>query len=190
MEQRVEQTQENVVHKDMPMGLILQRFPATVEVMQAYGLHCFGCHVATWETLEQGILGHGGDSEDVDALIKDMNELIKNQKFSRNEEIALTEKAADKLKVLLQQHPEKIGLRINVTAGGCAGLSYDFTLVESSHVNDKIIEQFGVKIYISQESLNQIQGSKIDYVEALQGAGFKVSNPNATSTCGCGQSFS
>lgn len=190
MEQKTEQIHENLITKDMTMGEILQKYPAAAEVMQAHGLHCVGCHVATWETLEQGILGHGGGQEQVEALTKDINELLKNQKFSDNENIALTEKAADKLKGILSQHQDKTGLRIQVTTGGCAGLSYDFTLVESPNENEKTIEQFGVKVYINQESLDQIQGSKIDYVDALQGAGFKVSNPKATSTCGCGQSFS
>ncbi len=178
------------VHKDMTMGEILQKSPSTVEVMQRYGLHCFGCHISTWETLEQGILGHGGTEKEVENMIKEINESIKKQKFSNNVEIALTEKAANKLKEIMKQNPEKTGLRIQVSPGGCAGFSYDFTLVENPNHNEKVIDQLGVKVYINGESLNLIGGSKIDYVDALQGAGFKVFNPKATSTCGCGQSFS
>ena len=189
MEQKTEQIQD-YVHKDMTMGEIMQKYPAVAQVMQAHGLHCVGCHVATWETLEQGIFGHGGTQHQVEELVNDMNEFIKNQKFSDNKEVALTEKAANKLKEIMTSHPEKTGLRIQVLPGGCAGFSYDFTLVESPKENEKTIEQFGVKVYISEEGLNTIHGSRIDYVEALQGAGFKVSNPKATSTCGCGQSFS
>lgn len=190
MEQKTTQIQEGPINKDMTMGDILQNYPAASEVMLSYGLHCIGCHVSTWETLEQGILGHGGGQEQVEALVSDINTLIKEQKFSDNEEIALTEKASLKLKEILTKYPDKTGLRIQVIPGGCSGLSYDFTLVESSKEDEKILEQFGVKIFIDQESLNQMKGSKIDYVDALQGAGFKVHNPKATSTCGCGQSFS
>ena len=189
MEQRTEQIQE-FVHKDMTMGEILQKYPATVEVMQKYGLHCFGCHVSTWETLEQGVQGHRGTQVEVNKLVNEMNEFIKNQKFSDNKELSITKKTAEKLKETLKQYPTKTGLKIDVLKGGCAGFSYDFRLVDNPSDEDQILEQFGVKIYINNESLGVLKGSKIDYVDALQGAGFKVQNPSATSTCGCGQSFS
>ena len=191
MEQKTEQIQEeNPVKKEMTMGEILQKYPATAEVMQAHGLHCVGCHVATWETLEQGIQGHGGNQEQVQILVDDMNKFIKEQKFSDNKEIAITKKAAEKIKSFLKDHSEKQGLKIKVVPGGCSGFSYEFRLTESPDQDDNTIEQFGIKIFIDQQALDQIRGSKIDYIEALQGAGFKVSNPKATSTCGCGSSFS
>ena len=188
--QKTEQIQENLIHKDMTMGEILQKFPATAEVMMNHGLHCVGCHVATWETLEQGIIGHGGNSEQIESLVRDMNEFVKNQKFSDNKDIALTSRAAEKLKEILKQHSKKTGLKIEVLEGGCAGFSYNFTLVDAPKEEEITIEQLGVKIYIDDDSLSHINGAKIDYIEALQGAGFKVSNPKAVSTCGCGQSFS
>ena len=185
-----EQIHENKVSKDMTMGEILQKFPATAEVMQNYGLHCVGCHINVYETLGQGVLGHGGTEEDVKNMIKEMNEFIKNQKFSDNKDLALTQKAAEKLKEILKEQKDKTGLKIEVSPGGCAGFSYNFTLVKEPQQTDKTLEQFGVKIYIDEQSLQAMQSAKIDYIEALQGAGFKVSNPRATSTCGCGQSFS
>ena len=190
MEQQTEQVHQDPIHKDMTMGEILQKYPATAEVMTRYGLHCVGCHVNTFETLEQGMRGHGGSYEQVESMLIEMNDFVKNQKFSNNKEIAITEKAANKIKELIQKHPDKTGVKVQVLSGGCSGLSYDFSLVVNPDHDDKTLEQFGVNIYIDQESLNHISGSKIDFVDALQGAGFKVSNPKATSTCGCGQSFS
>ena len=187
--QKTEQIQEQI-HKDMTMGEIIRKYPGAAEVMQTHGLHCFGCHVSTWETLEQGIMGHGGNEQSVQTLVHEINEFIKNQSFADNKEIALTTKAAEKLKEILKQYPAKKGLRIEIAEGGCAGFSYNFSLVESPHQEEKIIEQLGVQVYMNEESLKLMNGAKIDYVEALQGAGFKVSNPHATSTCGCGQSFS
>lgn len=180
------------VTKDWTMGEIIQKYPIAVEVMSKYGLHCFGCHVSAWETLEQGILGHGGSEQDINNMINEINGLITSEENglkSTNSEIFLTDKAVNKIKELLNNR-EETGLKINVISGGCSGFSYEFSLVKSPKNGDTTIKEKGINIYINQESLNIIKSSKIDYIEALQGAGFKVSNPNATSTCGCGQSFS
>ncbi|MBI2499094.1 iron-sulfur cluster assembly accessory protein [Candidatus Woesearchaeota archaeon] len=187
-----QKTVQQYVTKDMTMGDIVQKYPAAIEVMLSNGLHCIGCHVSYWETLEQGTLGHGMTEEQMNKMVDEINIAI-SESISNTEQgkqLILTKKATDKLKNLISTQKNIGGLKITVSPGGCAGYHYDFELTDSKKDNDMIIETEGVKVFIDQESLDMIKGSTIDYVEALQGAGFKVSNPQATSTCGCGQSFS
>ena len=80
-------------------------------------------------------------------------------------------------------------LRLRVVGGGCAGFSYDLYFDEASEV-DRQVEVNGVKMVVDEMSLMYLVGTEIDYVEGLQGAGFKFNNPNVKSTCGCGSSFS
>src|SRR5215210_879311 len=91
------------------------------------------------------------------------------------------------------RRPEAIepnmALRLRVVGGGCAGFSYDLYFDEGTEV-DRAIEIQGVKVVVDEMSLMYLIGTEIDYVEGLQGAGFKFNNPNVKSTCGCGSSFS
>jgi iron-sulfur cluster insertion protein len=82
-----------------------------------------------------------------------------------------------------------MALRLRVVGGGCAGFSYDLYFDEATEV-DRIVEIQGVKVVVDEMSLMYLVGTEIDYVEGLQGAGFKFNNPNVKSTCGCGSSFS
>src|SRR5438132_13277482 len=83
----------------------------------------------------------------------------------------------------------QMALRLRVVGGGCAGFSYDLYFDESAEV-DRQFEIQGVKVVVDEMSLMYLVGTEIDYVEGLQGAGFKFNNPNVKSTCGCGSSFS
>ncbi len=80
------------------------------------------------------------------------------------------------------------GLRLTVEKGGCAGLQYVLA-VDSQHQDDHIFECGGGRIFIDQKSLSQVAGSTLDYEEGLHGAGFRIQNPRATRSCGCGTSF-
>jgi iron-sulfur cluster insertion protein len=82
-----------------------------------------------------------------------------------------------------------MALRLRVVGGGCAGFSYDLYFDEPAEV-DRQVEIQGVKVVVDEMSLMYLVGTEIDYVEGLQGAGFKFNNPNVKSTCGCGSSFS
>ena len=82
-----------------------------------------------------------------------------------------------------------MALRLRVVGGGCAGFSYDLYFDEGTEV-DRVCEIAGVKVIVDEMSLMYLVGTEIDYVEGLQGAGFKFNNPNVKSTCGCGSSFS
>jgi iron-sulfur cluster insertion protein len=105
--------------------------------------------------------------------------------------LGLTEKAAEKVREI--QAAESIeanyGLRLRVVGGGCSGFAYDLYFDQVTEM-DRVFDSHGVKLVVDQMSLQYLAGTQVDYVEGLQGAGFKFSNPNVKSTCGCGSSFS
>lgn len=104
--------------------------------------------------------------------------------------VTLTDAAAQQVERLLKQYnkPDH-GLRIFVRGGGCSGLSYGMAIEREPLADDCVITQKGVKIFVDSYSAQYIKGSTVDYVETIQSAGFKVENPNAVRSCGCGQSF-
>ena len=105
--------------------------------------------------------------------------------------ITLTENAAKKVKELIDKNEKKpIGLRAGVRGGGCSGFSYLLDLVYEPQEKDRKLESFGVKVFIDPKSYLYLMGTTIDYIESLNGAGFKFTNPTAKRTCGCGESFS
>ncbi len=105
--------------------------------------------------------------------------------------ISLTERAATELRDLIaQQNAATSSLRVWVAGGGCSGLSYGMALDDSApEPDDQIFEHDGIKILVDNYSLNFMDGSTVDYVDDNLGGGFKIENPNAVSTCGCGSSF-
>jgi iron-sulfur cluster assembly protein len=103
--------------------------------------------------------------------------------------VTLTPKAAHKVKDLLAaKQRSDLGLRIFVQPGGCRGFSYGMAWDEPAE-DDAVIEQEGVRVLIDPFSAQYLEGAEVDYHEALMGGGFVIQNPNAVSTCGCGQSF-
>lgn len=105
--------------------------------------------------------------------------------------ITLSERAVAELKDLMGSQDKKdAALRVWVAGGGCSGLSYGMALDDAAaEEGDNIFEQDGIKIYVDGLSLNYMEGSSVDYVDDPLGGGFKVENPNAVSSCGCGSSF-
>jgi len=104
--------------------------------------------------------------------------------------VSLTDAAAVKLRELTKEEANPdIGLRVYVYSGGCSGYRYGMMLEDAPTAEDKILEANGVKVYVDGNSVNLLQGSQIDYVDTLMGAGFTVNNPNAVTACGCGSSF-
>lgn len=102
-----------------------------------------------------------------------------------------TEAAASKVSGLIQeeQNPE-LKLRVYITGGGCSGFSYGFTFDEDQAEDDTVVTKADVTLLVDSMSFQYLVGSKIDYLEDLQGARFVIENPNASTTCGCGSSFS
>ena len=102
-----------------------------------------------------------------------------------------TDSAAGKVASLIEEegNPD-LKLRVFVTGGGCSGFQYGFTFDETVNEDDSMLEKNGVKLLIDSMSYQYLVGAEIDYKEDLEGAQFVIKNPNATSTCGCGSSFS
>lgn len=103
--------------------------------------------------------------------------------------VTLTDKAANRLKEIMKSKGENLALRVMVRGGGCSGLEYGMALERNPRQDDSVVEQDGVKVVVDANSLKFLDGSTIDFVDSLMGAGFSIQNPNATSACGCGQSF-
>ena len=104
--------------------------------------------------------------------------------------IQLTETAVNKVKEIAgMQDPIPSGLRISVVGGGCSGFSYSMGFEASPGMLDKVYDFSGLKVYIDQASMLYLDGAEVDYVETVEGSGFKFNNPNVKTTCGCGSSF-
>jgi iron-sulfur cluster assembly accessory protein len=104
--------------------------------------------------------------------------------------INVTDNAVRQLQSLLSQRPEnsRKGLRVEVAKGGCSGLHYEMTLGEREE-GDSIVERDGVQFFIDDESISFLRGATLDFTDGLTGTGFRIVNPNASRTCGCGTSF-
>jgi iron-sulfur cluster insertion protein len=104
--------------------------------------------------------------------------------------LTLTDKAIDKVKYFAQSMPDSQGkpLRVFVQGGGCSGFQYGFTFDEKKDA-DNVMEQGGITVVVDPQSAPYLKDSTVDYVEDFRGAGFSVTNPNATGGCGCGKSF-
>ena len=105
-------------------------------------------------------------------------------------EIQVTERAARQIGTILRREPPGTMLRVSVEGGGCSGFQYKFDMERSQAADDVVIAREGATVLIDRISLGYLAGSEIDYVDDLIGASFKINNPQATASCGCGTSFS
>ena len=104
--------------------------------------------------------------------------------------VTITDKAVEELKrAMEQQDKADHGLRLSVLAGGCSGYSYGLTFEKESNGHDQSFEANGITVYVDEDDAQLLKGVEIDYEQSMMGGGFKISNPNAVSSCGCGQSF-
>ena len=104
--------------------------------------------------------------------------------------INMTPTAVAKVKeIMAQQNPVPAGLRVGVVGGGCSGFSYSMSFENGAGMMDKVLDIEGLKVFVDATSMMYLNGATVDYVETLEGAGFKFENPNVKSTCGCGSSF-
>jgi len=181
------------ITKDMTIEEIFQSFPQQsqrlAQEMSNTGLHCAGCSAATWETLEAGMYGHGFDDQAIDKLTEKLNQII--QEKSDADSITLTDRAAEKfLSILKEENKNDWGLRLMEKAAGCNGFEYVLDFSEKSGKDDLIFISNNVEIHIKKVDSERLIGCFVDYVDGLQGAGFKISNPNVKSSCSCGSSHS
>jgi iron-sulfur cluster assembly protein len=107
-------------------------------------------------------------------------------------EIKITEKAVNQVKAIMKENkvPENFGLRVGVKGGGCSGLTYSLGFDGEYREGDTVIEESGIKLFVDGKSLFYLTGMELDFTDGLNGRGFIFNNPNATKTCGCGESFS
>lgn len=99
--------------------------------------------------------------------------------------------AADKLqKILAEKNLAGYGLRVFISGGGCSGFQYGMAFENTTEEGDQVFETNGVRVYLDSTSAQYLDGASVDYVDSLMGGGFRIENPNAVSTCSCGQSFS
>lgn len=104
--------------------------------------------------------------------------------------VRVTDSAFRRLaEIIAEDGGANLALRVSVSGGGCSGFQYGFTLDDTVLEDDVVIERDGVKVVIDTTSLELLAGAEIDFVEELAGAAFRIRNPNATSSCGCGNSF-
>jgi iron-sulfur cluster assembly accessory protein len=186
-----EATQEQKIHRHMTIQDILDAFPhkaqAIAQAITEAGLHCVGCQAATWETLEAGMKGHGMSDQQVTNLEERLNKII-SQKLDLST-ITLTKSAADKyLSILAEEGKEGWGLRFTERLAGCSGFEYALDYSEKANEDDEVFVSEGVEIHIEKKMVPRLLGSEIDYVDSLHASGFKISNPNVRSSCGCGSS--
>ena len=186
-------SQEKKIVKEMTIEEILSSFPhksqKLAQEMTNIGLHCVGCGAATWETLEGGMLGHGFVKEQIEQLVERLNSVLAEKLDPTT--ITLTKRAAEKFCQILQEEgKDNWGLRFADRAAGCNGFEYVLDYSQTAEEDDQIFESHGVQIHVKKTIVNRLIGSEIDYTEGLNGAGFKISNPNAKTSCGCGKSQS
>lgn len=127
-----------------------------------------------------------------DRFDKPGNTLVPAQITGENDvKIQLTEKAITKVSEIMgQQDPKPTALRISVVGGGCSGFQYSMAFENNQLPLDKVYKfDGGLKVFVDQASMLYLDNVRVDYVETMEGAGFKFDNPNVTSTCGCGSSF-
>lgn len=179
------------IHKDMTIEEILSMFPhkaqkLSQEITNA-GLHCVGCQAATWETLEAGMLGHGMTEEQIERLVTRLNALLEEQ--SDPTTITMTRRAVEKyMGILAEEGKHGWGIRLSEEMAGCSGFEYVLDYSEKAGEDDEVYHSNGIAIHVSKKKVRRLLGSEIDYIDALQNSGFKISNPNVRSSCGCGTS--
>jgi len=107
------------------------------------------------------------------------------------EGLAITDKAASRIRAIAEAEGNPaMALRVTVSGGGCSGFQYGFKLDAKRHADDRTFEKNGITVLVDETSLDLVNGATLDFVEDLVGSYFKMTNPQAVSTCGCGSSFS
>lgn len=179
------------IHPQMTIEEILSLFPykaqkLSQEITNA-GLHCVGCQAATWETLEAGMMGHGMNREAIDRLVNRLNALLDEEVDVTT--ITMTQRAAKKfLEILEEEGKQGWGLRFAERMAGCSGFEYALDYSEKALPDDTTFESMGIEIHVNNGMLKRLLGSEIDFFDGLQGSGFKITNLNVKSACGCGKS--
>ena len=201
-----EQKQTQLVTKETTIADVVMIRPEKAklltEIMMNFGIHCTGCGAASFETLEQGVLGHGFSQTDLDKLINELNRALENEdspgvnnsggtcEVSNEFKLTLTSVAIEKVKESMsQRNKDNSTLKVSVLAGGCSGFLYDLQFIDKPVNGDINFKQDDLNVAVDKKSIEMLDGIEIDYVDTLMESGFKFNNPNASAGCGCGKSF-
>lgn len=185
---------KTTINRQMTIESILNLFPNKAqrlaqEITNA-GLHCVGCSAATWETLEVGMMTHGFGSENIDKLVDRLNALLAEEEATGDvTTITITPRAAQKyLQILQEEGKQGWGMRFAERMAGCNGFEYALDYSEKALHDDDTFVSSGIQVHVNQKMTSRLKGSIIDFVDGIRGSGFKISNPNVKSACGCGTS--
>ncbi len=179
------------ITKEMTIEEMFKKFPhkgpKLAQELTNAGLNCVGCSASTWETLEAGMYGHGKSEDEIQDLLGKLNRILEEKEDLTT--VTITERAAAKYKKILEEEGKAgWGLRFGERAAGCSGFEYFLDYSEKPKSGDLVLESSGIQIHMHHKSAERLMGAVIDYVDGLQGSGFKITNPNVRSSCGCGSS--
>jgi iron-sulfur cluster assembly protein len=184
---------EITFNKDMTIGEVVGMYPDAADILMGYGLHCVGCHANAFETVEQGVMGHGYSEEDLENLMEDINEAYEDEqegaerkpipKEADDMEIEVTEKAQAQIEKIVQdEKKEGMTLRIDAqSVGPKLKYSMNFMKPEETTKSDKGFSFGKIKIVIDKKLYKKLNGLEIDYIKEEKRAGFKMNNPNIPS---------
>jgi|SRR3989344_85566 len=174
-----------IITENTSLGTIIKRFSILIPILEEYNIPHQGCHSPYSLSLKTAFKKFSKKGT-ISDFLNILNSKIKD--FSEDE-FSISNEAIDRIKYLSKKNNKKCGLRILVKEGGCAGKEYKFEFEENKKENDIVIEENNVKLYIDNESIRFLKDSRLEFVNSLMGGGFRISNPHAKSTCGCGKSF-
>ena len=213
------QKQTHKITKNTLIAEILAENPEKAqllsEIMLDFGIHCVGCGAAAFETLKQGVLGHGYSEADLNKLVKQINEVleenskseekqktgnfltnspksdrVKEPKNIKNFSLKFTKTAIEKIKNIIKNEKNKNAiLRVSVLSGGCSGFVYNLEIIKKPIKSDLNFKKSGINVAVDKKGIERLEGVEIDFVDNLNESGFKFNNPNAQKECGCGKSF-
>ena len=179
-----------MIGEDTTLGEVMLRCPEAAEVLAGYGMPVSGCRMPVSESLGVFAKSYVGGGE-VAVIVDRINALIgaKGEKASV-EGVEVSDAAVEKVNgLIVKEGKQGFNLRVEVKPGGCAGMSYEFSLDDEVKDGDVVVEKGGLKVVIDSASMENLRGATVDYVDGLQRSGFRVDNPNAHAVCSCGQSF-
>lgn len=180
-------TTQSIISGEELIGDVLSRFPDSAQIMEDFGLHCTGCSVNAFEPLRLGALSHGLSEEVVDNLIQEINNLAAARQKAPADGIYLTGRAAERVKEFaVKEDKAGFGLRITAKDNGGMEPAYAMDFVEKGNKEDRTFEFHGVQIFLDPESMKNMKGADIDFLETQFGSGFKITNPNFKAGCGEG----
>ena len=178
------------ITKDTTIGDVANKYPGAASIMLKYGLHCVGCAVNPFETIENGCLGHGMDENTINSLVDDLNKNFENspEHESEGKVVSITDIAAEKLNAFMKDDKKiDFGVRLNVVIGDDKDLQYGLEFAKKPNKNEETFEDHGLKIFVDKSVVSMIKGLEIDYLNNEMGSGFKLTNHNVEEgSCGTG----